>query len=109
MASRSAIPHRLTPNRITGHLGIGSNGYTVRTARYGNTQTGFRNISVTLRCQAEFSNRPILLVEVAYSSPASQPSNPGTQFVFAPGVITQLHLFFDDLFPNSLGQPLLSY
>jgi hypothetical protein len=84
----------------------------------------------------EFFNRLTPLVEVAYSSPASQPSNLGTQVVFAPGVIyqgdsyqfgiealipgnrasgryvgviTQLHLFFDDLFPNSLGKPLFSY
>ena len=49
---------------------------------------------------------PAPLVEVAYSSPASSPSNLGTQVVVAPGVITQLHLFFDDLFPHSLGQPL---
>ncbi len=75
-------------------------------------------------------------VEVAYSSPASAPSNLGTQVVVAPGVIyqgdafqvgvealipgnrassrfvgviTQMHLFFDDLFPNSLGKPLFSY
>ena len=76
------------------------------------------------------------LVEAAYSSPASSPSNLGTQVVVAPGVIyggdgfqvglealipanrasgrfvgviTQLHLFFDDLFPNSLGKPLFNY
>ena len=80
-----------------------------------------------------FVNRLIPLVEVAYSSPASQPSDLGTQVVVAPGVIymgdsfqvglealipanrasgrfvgaiTQMHLFFDDLFPNSLGKPL---
>jgi hypothetical protein len=83
-----------------------------------------------------FVNRLTPLVEVAYSSPASAPSNLGTQVVFAPGVIyggdsfqvgvealipgnrasgrfvgviTQMHLFFDDLFPNSLGKPLFSY
>ena len=80
-----------------------------------------------------FFNRLIPLVEIAYSSPASKPSNLGTQVVVAPGVIymadtfqvgiealvpanrasgrfvgaiTQLHLFFDDLFPNTLGKPL---
>lgn len=83
-----------------------------------------------------FVNRLTPLVEVAYSSPASAPSNLGTQVVFAPGVIyggdnfqlgvealipgnrasgrfvgviTQLHPFFDDLFPNSLGKPLFGY
>lgn len=25
------------------------------------------------------------------------------------GVITQMHLFFDDLFPNSLGKPIFNY
>ena len=81
----------------------------------------------------EFFKRLVPLVEVAWSSPASSPSNLGTQLVYAPGVIymgdsyqvgiealvpgnrasgkyvgfiTQLHLFFDDLFPNSLGKPL---
>ena len=69
------------------------------------------------------------------SSPASKPSNLGTQVVVAPGVIyqgdsfqvgvealipanhasgryvgviTQLHLFFDDLFPTTLGKPLFT-
>ncbi len=81
----------------------------------------------------EFVNRLTPLVEVAWSSPASKPTDLGTQLVFAPGVIysadsyqlgiealipanrasgrnvgviTQLHLFFDDLFPTSLGKPL---
>lgn len=78
----------------------------------------------------------IPLVEIAYSSPASAPSNLGTQLVVAPGVlyesntyqvgvealipanrasgsnvgvIAQFHVFFDDLFPNSLGRPLLNF
>ncbi len=81
----------------------------------------------------DFVNRLTPLVEIAWSSPASSPSNLGTQLVYAPGVIysgdsyqvgiealipgnrasgkyvgviAQLHLFFDDLFPNSLGKPL---
>jgi hypothetical protein len=84
----------------------------------------------------EFVNRLTPLVEVAWSSPASKPSELGTQLVVAPGVIysadsyqvgiealipanrasgrnvgiiTQFHLFFDDLFPNSLGKPLISH
>ncbi len=83
-----------------------------------------------------FVNRLTPLVEVAYSSPASSPSNLGTQVVVAPGVIyggdsfqvglealipanrasgrfvgviTHMHVFFDDLLPNSLGKPLFSY
>ena len=78
----------------------------------------------------------IPIVEVAYSSPASKPSDLGTQLVFAPGVIyegatyqvglealipgnkasgsnvgviAQYHLFFDDLFPDSLGKPLFDF
>ena len=84
----------------------------------------------------EFVNRLTPLVEVSWSSPASAPSDLGTQLVFAPGVIysadsyqigvealvpanrasgrnvgviAQFHLFFDDIFPNSLGKPLISY
>lgn len=76
------------------------------------------------------------IVELAYSSPASSPSNLGTQLVFAPGVIysadafqfgvealvpvnrasgrnvgvvAQFHVFFDDIFPNSLGKPLFDF
>jgi hypothetical protein len=76
------------------------------------------------------------LVELAWSSPAPKPSNLCIQLVFAPGVIysansyqigveaiipanrasgrnigviAQVHLFFDDLFPNSLGKPLISH
>ncbi len=83
-----------------------------------------------------FFNRLTPLVEVAYSSPAGKPSNLRTQLVVAPGVIyggdgyqvglellvpanrasgkfvgviTQMHLFFDDLFPNSLGKPIFNY
>lgn len=81
----------------------------------------------------DFLNRFIPLVEVAYSSPASRPSNLGTQVVVAPGfiyvakdyqigvealipanrasgrfvgVIAQLHVFFEDLFPMTIGKPL---
>jgi hypothetical protein len=84
----------------------------------------------------EFFNHLIPLVEIAYSSPASPPSNLGTQVVLAPGVIyladtfqvgvealvpgnrasgtnvgviAQFHLFFDDLLPNTLGKPLLDF
>jgi hypothetical protein len=80
-----------------------------------------------------FLNSLVPLVEVAWSSPASKPSNLGTQAVFAPGiiylgqtyqlgiealvpanrasgrnigVISQIHLFFDDLFPTTLGKPI---
>src|SRR3954451_16379156 len=80
----------------------------------------------------DFVNKLTPLVDIAWSSPASKPSELGTQLVFAPGVIyqskgyqfgiealipgnrasgrnvgviAQLHLEFDDLFPSSLGKP----
>lgn len=80
-----------------------------------------------------FLRHCIPIVELAWSSPAASPSNLGTQLVAAPGVIwlgstfqvgvealvpgnrasgthigviTQFHLFFDDLLPGSLGRPL---
>ncbi len=83
-----------------------------------------------------FLGHLVPLVEVAYSSPASAPSNLGTQLVVAPGVIYQgdtfqfgiealipankasgtnvgvigqFHVFFDDLFPTSLGKPLFDF
>ena len=83
----------------------------------------------------DFVNRLVPLVELAYSSPAAKPSNLGTQVVFAPGVlyegdsfqlgiealipanrasgrnigiIGQVHLFFDDIYPNTLGKPLFN-
>jgi hypothetical protein len=75
----------------------------------------------------------IPLVEITWSSPASTPSTEGTAWTIAPGVIymgdsyqfgvealipanktagttvgfiAQLHLFLDDIFPNSLGKPI---
>lgn len=83
----------------------------------------------------EWMGRLTPLVELSWSSPATAPSSVGTQLMLAPGVayaggwyqlaasalvplnratgrnvgfIAQLHLYFDDLFPNSLGKPLFS-
>ncbi len=76
------------------------------------------------------------LVELAWSSPASIPHAQGTQYLFGVGAIytaqtcavgvealvpangrtgrgtgalAQLHWYFDDLFPNTLGKPVLSW
>ena len=76
------------------------------------------------------------IVELTWSSPATRPHSEGTQYLFgvgviylarsyavgvealipangqtgrAVGVIAQLHWYFDDLFPNSLGKPLVSW
>ena len=77
----------------------------------------------------------IPLLEITWSSPASAPSNDPTTWTFAPGVIfigqtfqvglealipanrasgsnvgaiAQLHFFFDDLFPDTLGKPIFN-
>jgi hypothetical protein len=84
----------------------------------------------------EFINRLTPVVEMAWSSPATKPSTLGTQYLFGVGasyvtntyaltvealipgnrqtgtnvgVIAQFHLYFDDLFPNSLGKPLTAW
>ena len=84
----------------------------------------------------EFVNRLTPLVEVAWSSPASRPNQGNTQYLIAPGinytaetyavavealipgnkqtgshvgVIAQFHLYFDDLFPTSLGKPIVDW
>jgi hypothetical protein len=84
----------------------------------------------------EFVNRLTPLVEVAWSTPASRPNQGSTQYLIAPGinytatnyafsiaalipgnkqtgshvgVIAQFHLYFDDLFPHSLGKPILDW
>lgn len=76
------------------------------------------------------------LIELAWSSPASHPHALGTQYLFgvgavyaaetyavslealmpangqtgrAIGAIAQFHLYLDDLFPHSLGKPLISW
>ncbi len=76
------------------------------------------------------------IVELAWSSPATRPHSEGTQYLFgvgvnylarsyavgiealipangqigrAVGVIAQLHWYFDDLFPRTLGKPVLSW
>jgi hypothetical protein len=84
----------------------------------------------------EFANRLTPLVEVAWSSPATKPNNEHTQYLIGAGVnytaesyavslealipgnkqtgshvgvIAQFHLYFDDLLPNSLGRPIVSW
>jgi hypothetical protein len=84
----------------------------------------------------EFVNRLTPVAEVAWSSPASSPSQSSTQYLFGVGVnytansyalsvealipgnrqsgshvgvIAQFHLYFDDLFPNSLGKPIVNW
>lgn len=81
-------------------------------------------------------NRLTPLVEVAWSSPASKPNQDSTQYLFGVGVnytardyalsvemlipgnkqtgshlgvIAQFHLYFDDIFPNSLGKPIAEW
>jgi len=81
----------------------------------------------------EFVNRLTPVVEVAWSSSASKPNQTSTQYLIGAGinytaetyavgvealipgnrqtgshlgVIAQLHLYFDDLFPHSLGRPI---
>ena len=134
-----AAPSDLLANATTGVTGIAAQQFNTG---YANRWVGGLSLQYSLPYLAsqvrdlglpEFANRLTPLVEVAYSSPASSPSNLGTQVVVAPGVIygadsfqvglealipanrasgrfvgviTQLHLFFDDLFPRSLGKPL---
>jgi hypothetical protein len=84
----------------------------------------------------EFVNQLTPVVEVAWSSPASKPNQISTQYLFGAGinytaetyavtvealvpgnkqtgshlgVIAQFHLYFDDLFPNSLGKPIVNW
>jgi hypothetical protein len=84
----------------------------------------------------EFVNRLTPVIEVAWSSPASKPNQDATQYLIGAGinytaqgyavtvealipgnkqtgshvgVIAQLHLYFDDLFPTSLGKPIVGW
>jgi hypothetical protein len=84
----------------------------------------------------DWVNRLTPLVEASWSSPASKPNNASTQYLFGVGVnytardyavavemlipgnsqsgshlglVAQFHLYFDDLFPTSLGKPLVSF
>jgi hypothetical protein len=84
----------------------------------------------------EFVNRLTPVVEVAWSSPASKPNQSSTQYLIGAGinytaqnyavtvealipgnkqtgshlgVIAQFHLYFDDMFPNSLGKPIVNW
>ncbi len=81
-----------------------------------------------------FIGKMIPLVEFTWTSPASRPSSQGTTWTAAPGVIYLtdwgefglealiplnhatgtnvgvvglVHLFFDDLFPNTIGKPII--
>jgi len=84
----------------------------------------------------EFVNRLTPVAEMAWSSPASKPNNGATQFLFGVGLnytaesyavsvealipgnrqtgrnvgfIAQFHLYFDDIFPKSLGRPIADW
>ncbi len=84
----------------------------------------------------EWVNKLTPLVELAWSSPASKPNQDSTQYLLAPGInytaetyavtvealvplnkqtgshvgaIAQFHLYFDDLFPHSLGKPIVEW
>jgi hypothetical protein len=84
----------------------------------------------------EFVNQLTPVVEVAWSSPASKPNQDHTQYLIGAGinytaqsyavtvealipgnkqtgshvgVIAQFHLYFDDLFPASLGKPIVDW
>ncbi len=84
----------------------------------------------------DFVNRLTPVVEVAWSSPASKPNQSSTQYLIGAGinysadfyaigiealipgnrqtgshvgVIAQFHLYFDDLFPNTLGKPIVGW
>jgi hypothetical protein len=84
----------------------------------------------------EWMGRLTPMLELSWSSPATAPSAQGTKYLLAPGVaytgggyqfaisallplnratgshvgvMAQLHLYFDDLLPNSLGKPLLRW
>jgi hypothetical protein len=84
----------------------------------------------------EFVNRLTPVVELSWSSPASKPTQDVTQFLWGVGVaytttnyafttemlipgnrntgshigvIAQFHLYFDDLFPRSLGKPVVDW
>ena len=76
------------------------------------------------------------MVELAWSSPASRPNTGSTQYLIGagvaytagsyavtaealipgnrntgshPGFVVQFHLYFDDMFPRSLGKPIASW
>jgi hypothetical protein len=84
----------------------------------------------------DFVNKLTPVVELSWSSPASQPNQTQTQYLWGVGVnytattyafgvealipgnsatgshlgvIAQFHLYFDDLFPKSLGKPIVDW
>jgi hypothetical protein len=84
----------------------------------------------------EWANRLTPVAEMAWSSPASAPTSDTTLFLFGAGLnytaesyavsaemlipgnrntgshvgfIAQFHLYFDDMFPNSLGKPIVDW
>ena len=84
----------------------------------------------------DFVNKLTPVVELSWSSPASRPNQDQTQYLWGVGVnytttnyavgvealipgnsatgshlgaIAQFHLYFDDLFPNSLGKPIVDW
>lgn len=142
LKASGASPSDLDANATAGLTGLQeqrfNNGYSNRWVGGVSLQYSFPYLQSQVRDigLGRFFGRLTPLVELAYSSPASSPSNLGTQIVFAPGVIyqgdnfqfgvealipgnkasgtsvgviAQFHVFFDDLFPNTLSKPLLSF
>jgi hypothetical protein len=112
-----------TPNQWTGGLSLQ---YSIRYL-----QSQVKDIGLP-----EFINRLTPVVEVAWTSAASQPNQASTQYLIGAGVnytatnyavgvemlipgnkqtgshlgvIAQFHLYFDDLFPTSLGKPIVKW
>jgi hypothetical protein len=134
---------QLTSSQVTGPV----TGETSQVFNTGNSNRWVGGLSVQysmpyLKQQApnlqlpDFLMRLTPLVEVAWSSPASSPSNFGTQLLIAPGVIykgdgfelgvealipanratgkglgviAQINIPFDELFPNTLGKPVVDW
>lgn len=84
----------------------------------------------------DFVNKLTPVVELSWASPATQPNQTQTQYLWGvgvnysatnyavgieallpgnratgthTGVIAQFHLYFDDMFPNSLGKPIVDW
>ena len=133
-----------TPASPPAPLGAGlavsqfNNGYSNRWSGGFSVQYNlpYRNAQIGELQLPDFFRHLVPLVEVAWSSPATAPSNQGTQLVVAPGVIwinrayqfglealvpanrasgtnvgvvAQFHLFLDDLLPHSLGEPIADW
>ena len=105
---------------ITEHFGLALNhGVTALTTQGANTHSGTQSLEITAKYQVYINEQHEFIVSLGV---IQEVGGTGTHVTTMPtvhfgkgfgdlpiGLLAQFHPYFDDLFPNSLGKPLVSW